>query len=66
MERFKRILRLFRLILVVVFISIGIGLVGGMPISVNSKREDTIDLRAENVDSPDNIETKEDLFEKKA
>jgi len=56
MERFKNILKLSALVLLIVLASVGIGLGGGVPIPPSNKRKDSTDLKIELVESnEDNI-----------
>ncbi len=56
MERFKNILKLSALALLIVLASVGIGMAGGVPIPSSNKRKDSTDLKIELVESNvDNI-----------
>ena len=56
MERFKNILKLSALVLLIVLASVGIGMAGGVPIPSSNKRKDSTDLKIELVESnEDNI-----------
>ncbi|SDB31242.1 hypothetical protein SAMN03097699_0642 [Flavobacteriaceae bacterium MAR_2010_188] len=51
MKKFKKIIRLLCLILMILLASIGVGLAGGMPIPINARREDmTTEVKIEQVD----------------
>ena len=51
MERFKNILKLSALVLLIVLASVGIGMAGGVPIPSSNKRKDSTDLKIELVES---------------
>ncbi len=51
MERFKNILKLSALALLIVLASVGIGMAGGVPIPSSNKRKDSTDLKIELVES---------------
>ena len=57
MERFKNILKLSALVLLIVLASVGIGMAGGVPIPSSNKRKDSTDLKIELVES-DEVKTK--------
>jgi len=57
MERFKNILKLSALALLIVLASVGIGMAGGVPIPSSNKRKDITDLKIELVES-DEVKTK--------
>ncbi len=50
MNRFKRLLRRFLLVCLIVLASIGIGLTGGIPIPSVGKREDKQEINKEALD----------------
>lgn len=51
MKSFKRILRLLGLVLLIVLACVGIGFGGGVPIPTSNKKEDTIEIKVELVES---------------
>jgi hypothetical protein len=51
MKSFKKILRLSGLVLLIVLAGVGIGFGGGVPIPTSNKREDTIEINIELVES---------------
>lgn len=51
MKSFKKILRLLGLVLLIVLASVGIGFGGGVPIPTSNKKEDTIEIKVELVES---------------
>lgn len=62
MKSFKKILRLSGLVLLIVLASIGIGLAGVVPIPTSTKKEDTIEIKVELVESHEE-KTKFNLFQ---
>ena len=51
MKSFKKILRLLGLVLLIVLASVGIGFGGGVPIPTSNKKEDTLKIKVESVES---------------
>lgn len=51
MKSFKKILRLLGLVLLIVLASVGLGIGGGIPIPPSNKKEDTIEIKVELVES---------------
>ncbi|MGK7392485.1 MAG: hypothetical protein ACNS60_19175 [Candidatus Cyclobacteriaceae bacterium M2_1C_046] len=51
MKSFKKILRLLGLVLLIVLASIGVGFGAGVPIPASNKKEDTIEVTVELVES---------------
>ena len=51
MKCFTKILRLLGLVLLIVLASVGIGIGGGIPIPPSNKKEDTIEIKVELVES---------------
>lgn len=47
MKRFKKILRLLGLVVLIILASIGIGFGGGVPIRPSNKKEDTLEIKVE-------------------
>ena len=51
MERFKNILKLSALVLLIVLASVGIGMAGGVPMPSSNKRKDITDIKVELVEA---------------
>lgn len=51
MKRFKKILKLLGLVLLIVLASVGIGLGGGVPIPPSNKKKDSIEINVELVET---------------
>jgi hypothetical protein len=51
MKSFKKALKLLGLVLLIVLASVGLGIGGGIPISPSNKKEDTIEIKVELVES---------------
>ncbi len=66
MKKFKKIIRLLCLILMILLASIGVGLAGGMPIPLTGRREEmTPVIKIEQVDKKEDesdSETEETIF----
>ncbi|MGD1890858.1 MAG: hypothetical protein ACFB15_09725 [Cyclobacteriaceae bacterium] len=65
MKKFKRTLRLIGLILLIALGSMGVGLIGGVPIQPIRKKEDTIEviIEMESSSKEDQDSTDESLFQ---
>ncbi len=59
-------LRMLLLICLIVLASVGIGLAGGVPIPLSSKREDKVDVNVELIESKDQEEDAENYDQEKA
>jgi hypothetical protein len=57
MKSFKRILRLSGFVLLIVLASVGVGFAGGVPIPSSNKKEDTIEIAIELVESQEDETT---------
>ena len=64
MKSFKKTLRLFGLVFLIVLATLGIGFVGGVPIPLSKKKEDTIELKTELIEDKED-ETKLYQFDSK-
>ena len=53
MKKLKKALKLFALVCLILLASLGIGLVGGIPISFSDKRRQTPDIKIELVEVKD-------------
>jgi hypothetical protein len=62
MKSFKKTLRLLGLVLLIVLASFGVGFGGGVPIPPSRKKEDTIEIKVELVESKED-ETKLSQFD---
>lgn len=51
MKSFKKALKLLGLVLLIVLASVGLGIGGGIPIPPSNRKEDTIEVKVELVDS---------------
>jgi hypothetical protein len=54
LKKFKRILRVAGMVMLMALAAFGIGLIGGAPIPMNKRRENIIELRIELKESPEN------------
>ncbi|MCB0705762.1 MAG: hypothetical protein KDC34_10655 [Saprospiraceae bacterium] len=50
MERFKKLMRLLLLVILIVLASLGIGIAGGIPIPTSKKSQQPIEINAELID----------------
>jgi hypothetical protein len=53
-KKFKKIMRIAGMIMLMVLASFGVGLIGGVPIPMNKRRENVIELRIELKESEEN------------
>jgi hypothetical protein len=53
-KKFNKILRIAGIIMLMMLASFGVGLMGGVPIPMNKKRENLIELRVELKESEEN------------
>ncbi len=53
-KNFKKILRIAGMVMLMVLASFGVGLVGGVPVPMNKRRENIIELRAEQKERDEN------------
>lgn len=65
MRKFKRALRLIGLIFLLLLASMGVGLIGGVPIQPIRKKEDVIEaiIEMDNASKEDQESTEESLFQ---
>lgn len=61
MKSFKRILRLSGFVLLIVLASVGVGFAGGVPIPSSNKKEDTIEITVEMVETQEDETTLHDM-----
>lgn len=57
MKHFKKTLKLLGLVILIVLTSFGVGLVGGVPVSSSNKKEDTIHITIELVETDEDKTT---------
>lgn len=60
MTNFKRVLRIAALVLLILLATLGIGISGGIPLSSSGKKEDTIEVKSEQIHSTDESEENEE------
>jgi hypothetical protein len=65
MKRFKRALRLFGFILLIVLASFGIGIGGGAPIPPSTRKKDPVEVISEEVDSEKSNESESKVLKEK-
>lgn len=54
MKSLKKTIKLFGFLLLIILASVGVGIGGGAPVLPNSKKEDSIEIKAELPESKDN------------
>lgn len=62
MKKLQKTLRLFSLIILVILASVGIGIGGAIPVTTNKKRENSIEIKTELVETK---ESKSELKKQK-
>ena len=62
MKDFKKTIRLFGLVVLIVLASLGIGICGGIPIPTSNRKEDSVKIKIEVVESKEDDKPESELL----